>query len=175
MSGAAAEIERLLAEADELPDPRARALARSLAAAMIELVGDGLHRIGGMGGPALVRAMADDELVGNLLVLCGQHPDPPAARAARALEAARAELAAAGVSLEGVDVDEMGGGVRVRLGDARGGAAEVSAARADRVRALVEAIVVGRAPDVEAVEVELGGAVLAPPGFVPLARLRGAP
>jgi hypothetical protein len=174
VTGAAAEIERLLAEADELPDPRARELARALAAAMIELVGDGLRRIGGMGGPALARAMADDELVGNLLVLCGQHPDPPAARAAGALEAARAELAAAGVALDGVD--EIAGGVRVRLGPALGGAhGAQGAARADRVRALVEAIVVGRAPDVEAVEVELGGTALAPPGFVPLARLRGAP
>jgi hypothetical protein len=181
MTEAAAEIERLLAEAEELPDPRARGLVKALAAAMIELVGDGLRRVGGLGGPALLRAMADDELVGNLLVLCGQHPDPPAVRAARALEAARAELGAAGVELEGVDGvgPHAPGGIRVRLG-VRGGAADAGslrggAAGAERVRALVEAIVVGRAPDVESVEIELGGTALARPGFVPLARLRGAP
>jgi hypothetical protein len=152
MSGgpdAAAEIERLLADAEQLPDPHARALARALAAALVDLVGAGLQRVVAIGGDELARRLADDELVGSLMVLAGMHPDGVAVRAAHALDAAAAELGDAGAVVAGVDA--LGEGVRVRLSAARD---------ATRARAMVEAIVVGRAPDCEHVVVELAGARL---------------
>jgi len=158
-------IERLLAEAEQLPDPQARRLVRALAAALVELVGDGLRRVGELGGDDLMRRLADDDLVGNLLVLCGMHPDPIVERARRALEVA--DLAALGVTLDGVD--EIAGGVRVRV-STRDGVANL-----ERLRASIEAIVVARAPDVDVVQLELGGKSIAPPGFVGVERLRVLP
>jgi hypothetical protein len=137
-----AAIEGLLAEAETLPDPRARGLAKALAAAMIELCGAGLRKAVEAGGPALARQLADDELVGNLMVLCAMHPDSPAVRAERALQAA-------GIACR---VTAIGDGVRVEL-----------AASAERER--VEAIVTSRAPDAEPIAI-VGG------DFVPVERLR---
>lgn len=151
MSDAVATIERILADAESLPDPQSRALVKALASALVDLVGDGLRRASDLGGPELARKLADDELVGNLLVLTNQHPDAPAVRAERALAAATKELSQAGVLLEAVE-GTVGGGVRVRVTAERG-----STPDAVRLRELVETIVVSRAPDAEAVQVELAG------------------
>lgn len=158
-------IEQLLEEAERLADPQARALAKSLAAALIDLVAAGLARVIALGGPALERQLADDELVGNLLVLAGTHPDEPAIRARAALDAASRVIASLGVSLAGLRAD--GGGIVVELMADRGTRPDE-----DRVRAMVEAIVLSRAPDVEAVRVEIGGVAVRQAGFVPLDRLR---
>ncbi len=166
MSDAIATIERLLAEAEALPDPQARGLVKALAASLIDLVGDGLQRVTDLAGPDISRQLADDELVGNLLVLCGQHPDAPAVRAERALAAATKELSSVGVTFEGVDA-MIGGGVRVRVTADRGAASDN-----DRVRTMVEAIVIARAPDADSVQLEVSGKPVAPQGFVPLDRLR---
>jgi hypothetical protein len=163
---AAETIERLLADAELLPDPQARALARALAAAMVELLGSGMARVIDLGGAELARRMADDELVGSLLVLAGMHPDPAAARAARALGAASSELGSIGAVVDGVDATSDG--VRVRLSAALGAAPDAA-----RVRAMVEAIVVGRAPDCETVHVELAGAAVREAGFVPVDQVVG--
>jgi hypothetical protein len=167
MTDSIGEIERLLAEAEQLVDPHARALAKALAAALVELAGAGVRRACELGGDDLRRRLADDELVGNLMVLCELHPDPAAVRAERALEAAAAELGSVGVAIEGVDA--AGGGVRVRAHALRGELVD-----ATRVRAVIEAVVVSRAPDVEAIQLELGGRAVLPAGFVPVERLAGA-
>ena len=159
---AIATIERLLAEAEQLPDPSARALARSLAAALVDLVGAGLSRVIELGGPELLRKLADDELVGNLLVLAGTHPDSPTVRARRALEAATAELHTCGVTL--VSVED---GPRVVLAAERGTPIDDA-----RVHAMVDAIVLSRAPDAEPVQLEITGRALDARGFVPIERLR---
>jgi hypothetical protein len=141
-------IEGLLAEAESLPDPRARGLAKALATAMVELCGAGLRKAVEVGGPSLERQLANDALVGNLMVLCAMHPDPPVVRAERALRAA-------GIACT---VTAAGQGVRVEL--------EMPAERAQ-----VEAIVMSRAPDAETIAVVHDGVVLAPEGFVPVERL----
>lgn len=160
-------IERLLAEADQLTDPRARQLARALASALVDLVGAALKRVRELGGDDLARKLADDDLVGNLLVLCNQHPDPAPQRAERALKQATTELGSIGVTLD--TVEAAGAGVRVRVTAQRG--AGVDAAR---VRALVEAIVMMRAPDVDSIHVELGGKAVTAADFVSIDRLRAA-
>jgi hypothetical protein len=166
MTDAVATIERLLAEAEALPDPQARALVKALAAALVDLVGDGLRRVTELAGDEVARTLADDELVGNLLVLSGMHPDAPVVRAQRALEAATTELGSVGVAFEGVDAT-LGGGVRVRVRAERGTPTDDA-----KVRTMIEAVVIARAPDVESVQVELGGKAVAPPGFVSIDRLR---
>jgi hypothetical protein len=129
------DIEDILAEAERLPDPHARALVHQLATAMVELVGAGMARVTEL---ADVRRLADDPIVANLLVLCDLHPDPPAVRVARAL-----------ASLPGLDgVDAIDGGVRVRV---RGGSPP------ERVRAHVESVVASCAPDADVVVVEIDG------------------
>lgn len=165
-SSSIATIERLLAEAEALPDPRARGLVKALAAALVDLVGEGLRKVDELVERDVARKLADDELVGNLLVLCGQHPDAPSVRAERALAAATAELSSVGVTLESVEAT-IGGGVRVRVKAERGTPND-----GDKVRALVEALVMTRAPDVDAVQLEIGGKPIGPLGFVPVDRLR---
>ena len=149
MSDALATIERLLIDADQVADSRARGLVKALATALIELVGEGLLRVNQIGGDDLARKLADDEIVGNLLVLCGVHPDPAAVRARYALEHASAELRSVGVVLDAVDVEAS----RVRV-TVRGQYGELL--DAGRVRAVVEAIVIARAPDIDVIELVVG-------------------
>ena len=165
MSDSIARIEQLLADAETLPDPQARALARSLAASLVDMVGDALRRAVELGGPELGAKLAGDELVGNLFVLCGMHPDAPAVRARRALENATKELSSVGAILDGVD--EVVGGIRVRLRADPAGVGE-----AGKVRSLVEAIVMTRAPDVESVQIDLAGKPVTQTGFVSVERLK---
>ena len=113
-------VERLLAEAEDLPDPRARGLAKALAAALVDLVGAGLERVIELGGADLARTLADDELVGNLMVLCGMHPDPATVRAERALAAARTELGSLGVAVDASEPTPEGVRVRAVRGARRG-------------------------------------------------------
>lgn len=165
MSAEIERIEQLLEDAERLADPRARALAKALAAALVDLVAAGLTRVVEMGGPTLERQMADDDLVGNLLVLAGTHPDAPAVRAKAALEAASHVLGTLGVTLTsfGAEAD----GIVVKLTAERGARPDE-----DKVRGMVEAIVMSRAPDVESVRVEVGGVMVRQANFVSIDRLR---
>lgn len=164
---AIARVEELLAEAEQLADPRSRELARALAAALVDVVGAVLARVTELGGSDLVTKLAHDELVGALLVLCDMHPDDASARIERGLGAAHAELAATGVAIAAVDVIERG--VRVRTTTVVG--SRIDAARA---RSLVEAIAMARAPDIDVLVVELDGKPIGSPGLVPPERLRVA-
>ncbi|HEY4181551.1 MAG TPA: hypothetical protein VGM90_32110 [Kofleriaceae bacterium] len=162
-------IERLLAEAELLTDPRARSIVHALTAALVELANAGLSRAVALGGPELERQLADDPLAGSLLVLAGTHPDGADVRARAALEAASGQLHACGVELSRVDrIDRDGdAGIRVVLVGERG--TPVDPAKA---RAVVEQIVTSRAPDADIVEVELAGQMVFAAGFVPADRLR---
>jgi len=66
-----------------------------------------------LGGPALVSRLADDPLVGPLLLIHGAHPYTVDARLGRALERLRPLIAAQGCRASLVDRDERQ--VRVRL------------------------------------------------------------
>ncbi len=161
---AADKIERLLAEAEGLPDPRSRGIAKQLAAAMIELVSGGMEKVLALADPVQQRALADDPLVGNLLVLCGLHPDPIVVRAERALADATVELSSQGAAVQSVVA--IGEGVAVTLRAERGGVADSA-----KVRAMVEAIVVACAPDAVAIAVELDAVPLRDGAFIPIEQL----
>lgn len=92
-------VARLLEELGELTTPPAWQRVEQLVQTLVDLYGAGLVRLWGhldaAGAPApLRRRIVEDELVSSLLVLHGFHPDPPAARIARALEAEAAQLGA---------------------------------------------------------------------------------
>jgi hypothetical protein len=162
---ALARVEELLAEAEQLADPRARELARALAAALVDVVGAGLARVIELAGDELAATLAQDELVGALLVLCDMHPEPPAARIERALAAAHADLAATGVALAAVETIDRG--VRVRTTVVTG-----SAIDATRARSLVETVAITCAPDIDTLVVELDGKAIMANELVPADRLR---
>jgi Fe-S cluster biogenesis protein NfuA len=151
----AATIERLLEEADTLPDPRARETATALAAALLELYGDGLERVVELVAEhdddgTLAAALAADELVGHLLLLHGLHPEPLGSRVQRALDEVRPYLASHGgaVELLGVEDDV----VRVRLQ----GTCNGCPSSAVTLRHAIEDAVRRLAPDVERLEAEPG-------------------
>jgi hypothetical protein len=74
-------IESLVAQLEASSDPAAQAAAREMVRALLELHATGLAKIlellsqAGDGGQATLEACAHDELVGNLLLLHGLHPE----------------------------------------------------------------------------------------------------
>ena len=128
-------IERLLGQLGSLPDRRAREWAESLVQVVTELYGEGLRRVIDASGPGVLERVANDDLVGGLLVLHGLHPD--------SLQR-RAELAVGEIDgVQSVSADEGAGVVTLRL-------AEAGSALEQRVRAALETSV----PDVQLVVVE---------------------
>jgi len=117
--------------------------------AVMSLYGAGLERIVATVDEDTVRRLADDEVVGNLLVLHDLHPDDVDTRVQRALEQVRPYLGshAGGVSLSGVDEH---GVVHLRLE----GSCDGCPSSAMTVRSAIEDAILVAAPDVVAVEAE---------------------
>lgn len=165
-------VEQLLGRLEEVPGPGGE-LAAAAVAALTELYGEALGRVvtharGGAGGPALVRTLTDDPLVGHLLALHGVHPDPVERRVARALDGLRLELSSLGrdVTLtglaDGVAEVELGGG---------GGGCGSGGPSVEELTELVRDVVVGAAPELVEVRVVRERATT----FVPLESLLRAP
>lgn len=98
-------IEGLL---DGIPPGRSRELAEELARLLVGLYGEGLAHVVDLVGrrhPELVDELADDELVGSLLLLHDLHPVDLDTRVQRALDRVRPYLGshAGGVTYLGVD------------------------------------------------------------------------
>jgi Fe-S cluster biogenesis protein NfuA len=147
-------IETLLRGVERFADPAARAHTRELVQAILDLHGAGLETIldrlaeAGAPGRALIDALADDDLVGSLLLLYGLHPLDTATRVRQALDRARPRLRAHGGEVELVAVSE--GVVRLRLqGNCHG-----CPSSAQTLRQTIEEAVFDRAPEVTAIEVE---------------------
>ena len=117
--------------------------------AVMSLYGAGLDRIVETLDDDTVRRLADDEVVGNLLVLHDLHPDDVDTRVQRALEQVRPYLGshAGGVSLSGVDEQ---GVVHLRLE----GSCDGCPSSALTVKSAIEDAILVAAPDVVAVEAE---------------------
>ncbi len=101
------------------------------------------------GGEDLVRRMADDEVVGNLLVLHDLHPDDVLTRVQAALERVRPYLGshAGGVELLGVDEEGI---AHLKLE----GSCDGCASSALTVKSAIEDAILVAAPDVLAVDAE---------------------
>ncbi|MFF7725500.1 NifU family protein [Streptomyces sp. NPDC008001] len=137
-----AETVRLLARADELlgrlealPGPTAQAGLESVRA-LTEVYGEALARVVDAAGPALAGRLADDELVGHLLVLHGLHPEPVERRVARAVDGLRPAVRERGGDLQLVGVEGGIATVRLKAGGCPSTAAGAAAAVRDAVLAL---------------------------------------
>lgn len=164
-----ARTEALLQEIEALPDARTRHTVMQAVQALLELYGEALTRLlqhsSRWGGETLLQALADDELVGHMLLLHGLHPQDMAARVEQALDGVRPYLQSHGgnVALLGVE----GGVVRLQLLGSCNGCAGSTIT----LQTAVEQAIYELAPEVQAIEAEGAAAPLPTSSFVPLASL----
>jgi hypothetical protein len=115
--------------------------AVELVQALLDLYGEALSRVLAAGDDRLAARLADDDLVGHLLLLHDLHPLDAAARIERALRRSRP----GGAHVAGFDVDGDVVRVRVRRGGC-GSSGDPAAALEETIR--------NAAPEIERVEVE---------------------
>lgn len=146
---ASERIETLLDELTQGAPPAVMQRVEELLADVMALYGAGLERVMETVGPDLVRRLADDELVGNLLVLHDLHPDDVDTRVQRALDQVRPYLGshAGGVSLSKVD---EAGVVHLKLE----GSCDGCPSSALTVASAIEDAIAMAAPDVVSIETE---------------------
>ena len=141
------ELDRLLAYLEQASGPVAESAVVAVST-LTEVYGAALARVTALAA-ADARFMAGltaDEVIGNLLVLHGLHPEPTAQRAARALAEIRPYLRSHGGDAELTSVD--GEVARVRLT----GSCQGCAASAATLQQAVTDAVLSAAPELAAVE-----------------------
>jgi len=160
----------LLDEVQQATTPAVHERVEELVRSLVGLYGAGLERavelVAGPGEPDRLRTLADDDLVGSLLVLHDLHPDDVLTRVQGALDRVRPYLGshAGGVTLVGVDPDGI---VRLRLE----GSCDGCPSSAMTVQNAIEDAILTAAPDVLAVEVE--GVVSADPPLLQIEPFSG--
>jgi len=174
-------IEGLIQEIGGVADPALRANAQELVQALLDLQGAGLERMleviyqTGAAGEVILDQLAQDDLVGNLLILHNLHPCDLETRVRQALDKVRPYLFSHGGNVELLSVSDEGV-VRLRLEGSCHGCPSSQVT----LKYAIEDGIYASAPDVTAIQVEgvaergsqLGAAQLA--GFVPMAELLGA-
>lgn len=165
------QTETLLQELDRLADPAARDLVQQLVQSIMQFHGDGLTRIvellGQAGdGDSLVCSLANDELVGSLLLLYGLHPLDLETRVRQALDKVRPMLDSHGGDVHLLSVE--GGLVRLRLEGSCNGCPSSSLT----LKNAIEEAIYEAAADLTGLEV-VGVVDESPPsGFVPLETIK---
>jgi Fe-S cluster biogenesis protein NfuA len=165
------DVEARLARLDEVleslqPLPGAATEAVRL---LTEVYGEALARVVDAADEQLAERLADDELLGHLLVLHDIHPEPAERRAARAVERLRPAVRERGGDVEWAGVEGQVGRVRLKTGGCGSGCGGGGSDVTDAVREAVLAV----APELTAVEPLPSTPA---PAFVPLTTLthRGA-
>jgi len=150
-----ARVEELTARVEELADPDARELADDLAAAVVQLYGEGLERIFAALAPEVRAHLAEDGVVASLMLIHGLYPIDVETRVREALDSVRPYLESHGGDVELLGIAD--GVARLRLeGSCSGCAASQSTLELAIERALQET-----APDLLGIDVE--GVVAAAP------------
>lgn len=149
-----ARIEALLDGLSDSGDPAMAERADELVAAVVTLYGEGLGRIiervsAAPGGEQLVRELAADGLVGNLMLLHELHPDDASTRIQAALDKVRPYLGSHAGGIEFVGVDDVGV-AHLRLQ----GSCDSCPSSSVTVQSSVERAVLEAAPEVVRVDVE---------------------
>jgi Fe-S cluster biogenesis protein NfuA len=147
-------LDALLRGVERFADPEAQAHTREVVRAVLDLHGAGLARLlahleaAGAAGQTVLDACAHDEVVGGLLLLHDLHPLDVETRVRLALDEVRPQLRSHGGNLELLGVS--GGVVRLRLvGNCHG-----CPSSSLTMRQTIEEAVLGKAPEVTALEVE---------------------
>ena len=165
-------IERLLDELQASVDPRAYRAVEELVRQLTDLYGSGLDRILAMvrdADPALLDALAGDELVASLLLVHGLHPADLEGRVEAALESVRPFLAHHDGDVELLAVDPELGAVRLRLL----GSCDGCPSSAVTLQLAVERAIVEAAPEVVRIDVDEAAAQPVPAGpETPVALIR---
>ncbi|MFI9722184.1 NifU family protein [Streptomyces sp. NPDC052396] len=155
-----ARVDDLLERVEEAPGPMARAALDAIGT-LTEVYGEALARVLDTAGPELGGRLAEDELVGHLLVLHDLHPDGVERRVARALDGLRPAVREQGGEVELAGVAEGVATVRLTVKGCRSTSAALEQAVREAVLAIApELSEVRRLPDAPG-----------PPAFVPLSAL----
>jgi Fe-S cluster biogenesis protein NfuA/nitrite reductase/ring-hydroxylating ferredoxin subunit len=154
-------VQELTERLEALADPEARACGEELAAAVVQLYGEGLERIFGAlaadpGAQRVREALVGDGVVASLLLIHGLYPVPLEERVLSALEEVRPYLESHGGGVELVGLTDDGV-ARLRLR----GSCDGCAASAATLEAAISAALDEAAPDLMGLEVE--GVVPPPP------------
>ncbi len=149
-----ARIEALLDDLNDSTDPVIAERADELVAAVVTLYGEALSRIVALIGDApdgdrLVRKLAADGLVGNLMLLHELHPDDTTTRIQAALDRVRPFLGTHAGGIEYVGIDDEGV-AHLRLQ----GSCDSCPSSSVTVQSSVERAVLEAAPEVVRIEVE---------------------
>jgi Fe-S cluster biogenesis protein NfuA len=164
------KIEVLVRKIELLADTEARASALELFQLVMDLHGASVERMmsiifeAGEPGQDIIDHLGRDDLVGSLLLLYGLHPLDLEARVTQVLDILRPELRSHGASVELLSIND--GAVRLRLEQSSNGCGS----SAQSLRTALEKAVYDAAPDLTALEVEMGAALASPSGLVQLAR-----
>ncbi|EFL30064.1 conserved hypothetical protein [Streptomyces viridochromogenes DSM 40736] len=160
-----ARLDEVLDGLEPVPGPATEAVRL-----LTEVYGEALARVLDHAGEQLAGSLAEDELLGHLLVLHDIHPEPAERRAARAVERLRPAVQERGADVEWAGVEGEVGRVRLKTGGGCGsGCGDGATQVTDAVREAVLAV----APELTAVEPL---PTTPAPAFVPLTTLthRGA-
>lgn len=159
------DLERLLDDLESRLEPRAYDQALEVVQLVTELYGAGLARIVETAhetlhdrAAVLVRRLADDDLVGGLLMVHGLHPDGLEQRVSAALEKVRPFLGGHGGDVELLDVDKDVGAVHLRLLGSCDGCPSSSVT----LRLTVERAILDAAPEITIIDVDEPLAAVAP-------------
>ncbi|HXU46493.1 MAG TPA: NifU family protein [Thermoanaerobaculia bacterium] len=147
-------VQELISRVERIEDPLAREVASDLAAAMLDLYGEGLGRIfaaldaGGPAGAAIRDRLVADGVVGSLLLIHDLYPVPLEERVHEALEKVRPYMESHGGNVEVLSLE--GGIARLRLhGSCHGCPSSAATLELAIKQALAET-----APDLLDIEVE---------------------
>ncbi|WP_328883629.1 NifU family protein [Streptomyces sp. NBC_00299] len=169
-----ARLDELLAGLESAPGPTTRSATEAVGL-LTEVYGEALARVMDHADGQLAERLADDELLGHLLVLHDVHPEPAELRAARAVERLRPAVQERGGDVEWAGVEGQVARVRMTSGGGCGSGCGAGAGAMDVTDAVREAVL-AVAPELTAVEPLTAAAPAPAPAFVPLATLthRGA-
>jgi Fe-S cluster biogenesis protein NfuA len=165
-----ARIDDLLERVEGAPGPSAQA-ALDAVRALTEVYGEALARVLDRAAPPLAEAMADDELLGHLMVLHEIHPEPLQKRVARAVQGLRPAVQASGGDVELVGIE--GSVARVRLTSSGSGCGSGCGSGSGGAAQAIRETVLAVAPELS--EVEQVPDPVRPAAFVPLTALTHRP
>ncbi|MER5992471.1 NifU family protein [Streptomyces viridosporus] len=140
-------IDELLEQVQTAPGPTARAAVDAVRA-LTEVYGEALARCLDRVDGTVTGRLVEDDLLDHLLVLHDLHPEPPARRAARAVERLRPALRERGGDAELTGVEGRVARVRLRTPGCGSGCGSASTGIEEAVREAVLAV----APELTAVE-----------------------